>query len=114
MSRPAQSPTPSAVQALAACATAPGRWGGGGAGGVPSLGHDPSKQGHPAGLGLCGDECAPHAVCDAVDTATPHWFWQGRECGAAGGQFVLQGAWVILVGTDRQWPAACPVCLQSG
>ena len=72
-----------------------------------------SEQGHPACLGLSGDPCASHAVCDAGGAQAPHRFWPGRECGAAGGQSALQGSRVILDRNHRQWPDASAGGLQG-
>jgi hypothetical protein len=75
-------------------------------GGVAHVGHDAAGQGHLACLGLCGDPCASHAICDAGGAQTPHRVWPGREGGAAGGPSALQGPRVILDGNHREWPDA--------
>ena len=110
---PAQSPTPSAVQALAACATAPGGWGGGGDGGVGHVGHEAAGQGHRACRALCEGPCASHALCHPGGAEAPHRVWPGRERGATGGQSTLQGPRVILEGNHRQWADASAGGLQG-
>jgi hypothetical protein len=114
MEAPTKCTTPSTVQAVAACPTAPGGWGRGGAGGVAHIGHDAAGEGHPACLGLCGDPCPSHAVCDTGGTQTPQRVWPGRACGAAGGASALQGPRVVLDGNDCQGSEASAGGFQGG